>query len=149
MRRTFLRMRIVFSYRRRMAEELTLPDGVRATSQRRAVLRAVGESPGSFTVAELHDRARRIEPGLGLATTYRTLELLRSNGGVHPLLGEGRPTYVRCRPEHHHHLVCTSCGAVEETELCAAPSEAELQRRHGFRAAAHELDIYGTCRRCA
>ena len=37
------------------------------------------------------------------------------------------PTYVRCRPEHHHHLVCTSCGAVEETELCAAPSEAELR----------------------
>ena len=148
MRRTSLRMRIVFSYRRAVAGELTLPDGVRATAQRRAVLRAVGESPGSFTVAELHDRARRIEPGLGLATTYRTLELLRSNGGVHPLLGEGRPTYVRCRPEHHHHLVCTSCGAVEETELCAAPSEAELQRRHGFRPAAHELDIYGTCRRC-
>jgi len=36
-----------------------------------------------------------------------------------------------------------------ETELCAAPSEAELQRRHGFSPAAHELDIYGTCRRCA
>ena len=107
-------MRIVFSYARRVAGELTLPDGVRSTTQRLAVLRAVTESSGSFTVAELHDRA-----------------------------------YVRCRPEHHHHLVCTSCGGVEETELCAAPSDSELQRRHGFRPAAHELDIYGTCRRCA
>lgn len=104
---------------------------------------------GSFTVAELHDRARKLEPHLGLATTYRTVELLRASGGVHALLGEGRPAYVRCRPEHHHHLVCTSCGGVDETELCAAPSEAELRRRHGFRPAAHELDIYGTCRRCA
>ena len=142
-------MRIVFSYSRRVAGELALPDGVRTTAQRLAVVRAVAESPGSFTVAELHDRARRFEPRLGLATTYRTVELLRANGGVHPLLGDGRPTYVRCRPEHHHHLVCTNCGGVEETELCAAPSEAELQRRHGFRPAAHELDIYGTCRRCA
>jgi Fur family transcriptional regulator, ferric uptake regulator len=132
-----------------VADDLSLPDGVRATAQRRAVLRAVSEAAGSFTVAELHEHARRFEARLGLATTYRTLELLRSNGGVHPLLGEGRSAYVRCRPEHHHHLVCTTCGAVEETDLCAAPSEAELQRRHGFSPAAHELDIYGTCRRCA
>lgn len=142
-------MRIVFSYRRRVTNELSLPDGTRSTSQRLAVVRAVAESAGSFTVAELHERARRFEPGLGLATTYRTVELLRANGGVRPLLGEGRPTYVRCHAEHHHHLVCTSCGAVEETELCGAPSEAELERRHGFRSTTHELDIYGTCRRCA
>ena len=131
-----------------MKHALALPAGVRTTAQRQAVLRAVGESVGSFTVAELHDRARRLEPKLGLATTYRTVELLRASGGVHPLLGEGRPAYVRCRPEHHHHLVCTSCGGVEETELCSAPSAAELRRRHGFRPATHELDIYGTCRRC-
>ena len=117
--------------------------------QRRAVIRAVGEATTSFTVAELHERARKLVPGLGLATTYRTVELLRASGAVHPLLGEGRHSYVRCRPEHHHHLVCTTCGGVEETELCAAPSEADLRRAHGFRPAAHELDIYGTCRRCA
>lgn len=129
--------------------DLELPAGVRTTAQRRAVIRAVGEATTSFTVADLHERARRLVPGLGLATTYRTVELLRASGAVHPLLGEGRHSYVRCRPEHHHHLVCTTCGGVEETELCAAPSEADLRRAHGFRPAAHELDIYGTCRSCA
>ena len=133
----------------RLPDRLVLPAGTRATAQRLAVLRAVEESGGSFTVSELHERARRLEPRLGLATTYRTVELLRASGGVHPLLAEGRHAYVRCRPEHHHHLVCTRCGGVEETDLCAAPSEAELRRLHGFRPAAHELDIYGTCRRCA
>ena len=132
-----------------MSTRLSLPGAVRSTSQRLAVLRAVEESAGSFTVAELHDRARRFEPRLGLATTYRTVELLRAHGTVHPLLGDSRPAYVRCGPDHHHHLVCTACGGVEETELCAAPSEAELRRRHGFLPTAHELDIYGTCRRCA
>ena len=132
-----------------MASNLSLPDGVRSTAQRRAVVDAVAQAEGSFTVAELHEHARTLEPRLGLATTYRTLELLRASGAVHPLLAEGRHAYVRCRPEHHHHLVCTACGSVEETELCAAPSPAELQRRHGFRAETHELDIYGTCRSCA
>ena len=127
---------------------------MRLTSQRRVLLRLIADWHGSFTVAELHDRARQLEPGLGLATTYRTVELLRSSGAVqpllgHPLLGEGQHSYVRCRPEHHHHLVCTSCGGVEETELCAAPPAEELQRIHGFQPAGHELDIYGTCERCA
>jgi Fur family ferric uptake transcriptional regulator len=129
--------------------DLPLPVGVRLTAQRRAVLAEVAAARGRFTVAELHERARRREPRLGLATTYRTVELLRRSGAVHPLLGEGRPAYVRCGPTHHHHLVCTSCGTVEETDLCAAPDEAVFERVHGFRATAHELDVYGTCRRCA
>jgi Fur family ferric uptake transcriptional regulator len=132
-----------------VSDDLTLPHGVRLTSQRRVLLRLVAEWGGSFTVTELYERARRAEPGLGLATTYRTVELLRSSGSIHPLLGEGRHAYVRCGPDHHHHLVCTSCGGVEETELCAAPPAAELQRLHGFRPTGHELYIYGTCGRCA
>ena len=126
-----------------------LPADVRMTRQRRAVLAAIAEREGSFTVAELYDSVRRDEPSVGLATVYRTLELLRRTGDVRPLGSEGRPAYIRCRPGHHHHLVCLSCGAVEETELCAAPSAAELRRRHGFQAQSHEVDIYGTCARCA
>jgi len=116
------------------------------TPARRAVIEAVERRKGRFTVVEIFDGARRSHPALGLATTYRTIELLRRSGAVHPL---GEATYVRCRPEHHHHLVCTKCGGVEETDLCAAPSDAELERRHGFHAASHELDIYGVCARCA
>ena len=46
-------------------------------------------------------------------------------------------------------LVCLSCGSVEDTDLCANPSQQALTRRHGFRAESHELEIYGTCRNCA
>jgi Fur family ferric uptake transcriptional regulator len=129
--------------------DIALPPRTRMTPARRAVIDAVEARPGAFTVVEIFDRARSAHPALGLATTYRTIELLRRAGGVHPLAGAGRAAYVRCRPEHHHHLVCTSCGGVEETELCAAPSDEELRRRHGFRAQTHEVDIYGVCSRCA
>ncbi len=137
-----------------MAASIALPAGTRLTAQRRTILELVDGWSGGFTVADLYERGRAAEPGLGLATTYRTVELLRASGAIHPLLGEGPNVYVRCSAEHrhgghHHHLVCTSCGAVEETELCAVPAADELRRRHGFRASGHELDIYGTCRRCA
>jgi Fur family transcriptional regulator, ferric uptake regulator len=128
---------------------MALPPTLRLTPQRRAVLDAIGELRGGFTVVELYDLARRTEPRLGLATVYRTVDILRRTGSLRPLPGEGRPAYVRCHPGHHHHLVCLSCGTVEETELCAAPSDAEVHRHHGFQAEAHELDIYGTCAACA
>jgi Fur family transcriptional regulator, ferric uptake regulator len=125
---------------------LELPEAVRLTPQRRAVLDAIEAEGGSFSATDIYDSARGAEPSLGLATVYRTLDLLRTSGSVRQLAGA---TYVRCHPGHHHHLVCVSCGSVEETELCGAPSAAILKRRHGFRAETHELDVYGTCRLCA
>ena len=128
---------------------LALPGRARVTPQRRAVLDALEDWQGTFTVIELYDRARQGYPRLALATTYRTVDLLRRAGSVRPLPGTGRPTYVRCRATHHHHLICLSCGGVEETELCGAPEAAELKRRHGFSEASHEVDIYGTCAECS
>ena len=128
---------------------LRLPTSVRATPQREAIVAAVAETAGAFTVADIYDQARRVAPKLGLATVYRTIELLRREGQVRPLAGEGRPAYLLRPPGHHHHLVCLACGGVEETELCAAPPAAELERRYGFAAHGHEVDFYGTCRRCA
>jgi len=130
-------------------DELTLPPRTRMTAARRAVVDAIAARTDAFTVVEIFDAARETHPALGLATTYRTVELLRRAGSVHPLAGAGRAAYVRCTPEHHHHLVCVTCGGVEETDLCAAPSDAELERRHGFHAQGHEVDIYGVCKRCA
>lgn len=127
----------------------TLPARTRLTPQREAILDAIVSLGGAWTIVDVFDWARQQEPGLGLATVYRTIEVLVRAGSVRPLAGEGRPRYVRCRPGHHHHLVCVSCGSVEETDLCAAPPAAELVRRHGFAAESHEVDFYGMCARCA
>jgi len=122
---------------------------VRETRQRRAIAEALESFESAFTAVELHERARARQRGLGLATTYRTLELLRREGAVRPVPGSDRAEYIRCHPGHHHHLVCLRCGSVEETELCAAPTAAELKRKHGFRPEAHQVEIFGTCARCA
>jgi Fur family ferric uptake transcriptional regulator len=122
---------------------------MRETPQRRAIVTALDSFAGTFTATDLHERARAERQGLGLATTYRMLELLRREGAVRPVPGSTRGEYLRCHPGHHHHLVCLVCGSVEETDLCAAPSTAELKRKHGFRPEMHEVEIYGTCARCA
>ncbi len=128
---------------------IELPDGLRLTAQRRVLLELVDAWRGGFTVADLHEQARARDVRIGLATAYRTLDLLRAAGAVKQVAIGDRHVYVRCHEGHHHHLVCTSCGSVEHRELWAAPRAAELEQRHGFSPAGHELDIYGTCRRCA
>jgi Fur family ferric uptake transcriptional regulator len=126
-----------------------LPSEARATAQRRAIVDALESFDSTFTAAELHERARRASTSLGLATTYRTLELLRASGAVRSIPSMGGAVYIRCHPGHHHHLVCLRCGSVEDTDLCAAPTARELKRRYGFVPEAHEVEIYGTCARCA
>lgn len=121
---------------------LELPEGSRLTPQRRAVIEAIERTRGVFTIAELQATATAV----AAATVYRTVEILLGSGSLRRL---GDASYVRCHPGHHHHLVCVSCGAVEETELCAAPPERELKKRYGFAAKWHESDVFGTCKRCA
>ena len=119
---------------------------MRNTRQRTLLTELVSTQQHAFTAEQLWTAARESGGPVGLATVYRTLALLESGGRVRRL---DRGRFIACEPGHHHHLVCVSCGAVEETELCGAPSAAVLQRRHGFRAESHELDVYGLCARCA
>lgn len=95
---------------------------------------------------------------LPLSTTYRNLALLEQVGVVHRVLGSDDFTRYELAEaftgHHHHHLVCRSCGSVEDFE---APHQVEqglaaaisaFATGTGFRAETHRLDLLGTCARC-
>jgi Fur family ferric uptake transcriptional regulator len=114
--------------------------GYKATPQRLAVLGALA--------AEQHqtlDEIRARCPEVGLVTVYRTLDLLCEIGAVRRLdLGDG-PRYELAE-NHHHHLVCESCGAVSEFEEC--PLDLRRLQDVDFEVASHSLEIYGRCVVC-
>ena len=114
--------------------------GYKATPQRLAVLAALG--------AEQHQRLEEIRarcPEVGLVTIYRTLDLLAEIGAVRRLdLGNG-PRYELAE-DHHHHLICESCGDVTEFERC--PLDLGSLRGMDFEVSAHTLEIYGRCGTC-
>ena len=114
--------------------------GYKATPQRLAVLGAL--------MAEQHQTLEEIRarcPEVGLVTVYRTLDLLCEIGAVRRLdLGDG-PRYELAE-NHHHHLVCESCGAVSEFEEC--PLDLRRLQDVDFEVASHSLEIYGRCVVC-
>lgn len=118
----------------------------KSTRQRRLLADLISARGHAFTAEELWAAARETGSPVSLATVYRTLSLLEGSELVRRL---DRGRFIACEPGHHHHLVCVSCGAVEETELCSAPSLAEVRKRHGFVVQRHDADLYGICGACA
>jgi Fur family ferric uptake transcriptional regulator len=125
--------------------------GYQATPNRRLVAQLVASTDGHFTAADLLERGRRERVAIGRATVFRALDLLTTLHVVERLdLPSGSHAYVLCDPdEHHHHLVCSSCGRSEDIadgELVALIER--IGRRSGYQIEAHRLELFGTCPRC-
>jgi Fur family ferric uptake transcriptional regulator len=114
--------------------------GYKVTPQRLAILRALA--------AEQHQSLEEIRarcPKVGLVTIYRTLYLLSEIGVVRRLdLGDG-PRFELAE-DHHHHLICESCGEVSEFEKC--PLDLRRLRDMDFEISSHTLELYGRCADC-
>jgi Fe2+ or Zn2+ uptake regulation protein len=122
--------------------------GMRVTSQRVLVHRALGELDRHVTADELLAAVTERLPSVSLPTIYATLELLEELGMVRRLQRAGT-TLFDPRTEPHHHLVCTSCGSVED--LDAELDSAALERaagRHDFEPERVEAIVHGRCASC-
>jgi Fur family ferric uptake transcriptional regulator len=123
--------------------------GHRVTPSRRAVVAAVARAGSHFTVDDI---SRRL-PDVGRATVFRTMKLLLGLGVVCRVLLEDGSLHYRLSPagagEHHHHLVCSECGRVEDFFPCdVALLTDELARRTSYEIEGHWLELYGRCGAC-
>ena len=95
---------------------------------------------------------------LAQSSVYRNLVVLEHAGVVRRLVaagGSARYELAEDLTEHHHHLICTSCGTVEDLpapvglERTVQEATATLASRRGFRVRAHRVDMLGLCVRCS
>lgn len=122
------------------------------TTRQEKVRRALDESQGFRSAQEIYADLRSGGDKIGLTTVYRALQALSEAGEVDVLrTDEGEAVYRACRSaEHHHHLVCRSCGRTIEVAGPAVERWAEaVGAEHGFRDVTHTVEIFGTCADCA
>ena len=126
----------------------------RLTPNREAIVDVLVASSRPLTIPEV------LEAGHGLAqsSVYRNLVVLEQAGVVHRIVTSDEFARFELAEDlvgHHHHLICSSCGTVEDV-----PPNARLEQslRHavdqvaqatGFRTQTHRVDLVGLCRRCA
>jgi len=126
-------------------EALCQERGLRITEQRRVIARVLSESTDHPDVEKLHERAAAIDPGISIATVYRTVRLFEEAGILdrHDF-GDGRARYEAAPEAHHDHMIDVETGKVIEfvdPELEAL--QREIADRLGFRLVDHRMELYG------
>jgi len=125
--------------------------GYRLTPQRMMILSAIENSDDHISAEEIYAQVLAKYPHVNISTVYRTLELLKQLGLVTETdLGGGRVRYHPADKGHHHHLVCTECGAIIDLdESLLASLESTLLREYKFSADLRHLAIFGRCANCS
>lgn len=129
-------------------------EGQRMTEPRRLVIGAILARNGPFTSAELWAAIQTQAPAIGRATVFRTLDLLVRQGIVQRIhddpVGGRCHAYLACEAGHHHHLICSSCGAVAEFHEDQALDALirQVERHTAFRVDGHRLELIGRCPTC-
>ena len=126
--------------------------GYRSSGARAEVIDGLAELGCSVTAREIADLLRDKGSGVGLASIYRTLDLLDRLSLVQRFeVGEGVARYEPAHPggDHHHHIVCDTCGKVEAFEDEGLERAIRsLSDRASFGVAAHEVTLHGECPVC-
>jgi Fur family transcriptional regulator, ferric uptake regulator len=128
--------------------------GQRYTGRRQSVIDILVEAGSPQTIPEM----LRAAPRLPQSSVYRNLAVLEHAGVVRRIVTSGgfaRYELAEDLTEHHHHLVCSSCGSVQDftaptaLERSLGRAVSAVEDATGFSADHHRLDIVGTCTGCA
>lgn len=138
-------------------KELLKKKGLKVTNQRIKVLEVLSNSHDKhLTAEEIYEIIKADYPEIGLATVYRTIQLLLELNLVDRInLDDGFVRYEignmdeNREKHHHHHLICTECGKVLSFEDDLLD---ELEKRImdlvSFKVLDHEVKLYGKCKDC-
>jgi Fe2+ or Zn2+ uptake regulation protein len=129
--------------------------GQRYTRSRRAVIDVLASTGRPMTLPEI----LAADAQLAQSSTYRNLSELVDAGVVRRIITSDEFSHFELAEhltgDHHHHLICSNCGAVEdftvpnELEDLIDEASASIGRRRRFRIDHHRLDLVGVCAACA
>jgi Fur family ferric uptake transcriptional regulator len=105
----------------------------------------------NFTIDELWQEMRELDPHLGRATVYRSVEKLVTMGLLDRVdFADGTHLYRVCEENHHHHhLTCTQCHLVVEIDVCLPVEQLNaIGNKTNFNIEGHSLTLFGRCKSC-
>ena len=123
----------------------------RNTRQKELIAHVMSDLDSFETAQSIHERLTSRGERVGIATVYRNLQAMAEAGQVDTLRQGNETLYRVCADQdHHHHLVCRSCGRTVEFEIPGLEDwVAAAARRNGFTAVTHTVEVFGLCPSCA
>lgn len=126
--------------------------GYRATAPRQTIVESILGFDRAFSADDLIQHLSDVDPSVGRATVFRTLDMLVSLRLLDRLhAADGCHSYVlaHSRSQHYHHLICNSCGTVVPFESCNIEAlYPTVSRETDFQISSHMLELFGLCGSC-
>ena len=127
-------------------------NGLKYTKQREVLLQTLYNNSEHFTPEQLYLHIKERHPGLnvGIATVYRSLNLLEESGMVTSISfgAQGKKFELANKP-HHDHMICRQCGVIVEFEdQTIEKRQLAIAKEHGFKLTGHIMQLYGVCSEC-
>jgi Fur family transcriptional regulator, ferric uptake regulator len=128
-------------------------DGQRYTGNRREIVELLATGTGPVTIPEII----RARPDLAQSSVYRNLSILENAGVVHRIVTNdewARYELAEEFTEHHHHLICSNCGSVQDFTVSPVLEHQidsaldQIAASAGFTLSHHNLDLIGRCGTC-
>ncbi len=118
---------------------------MKMTGPRRVIARVLSQAADHPDVEELHRRSSGVDPGISIATVYRTVRLFDEAGILERHdFGDGRARYELADQEHHDHLIDLRTGTVVEfNDDKIEELQREVARRLGYKLVDHRLELFG------
>ncbi|PQM64451.1 MAG: transcriptional repressor [Rhodobacteraceae bacterium] len=119
--------------------------GLRMTDQRRIIAKTLQNSSDHPDVEELYSRAVIKDPGISIATVYRTVKLFEEAGILDRVeFNDGRSRYEDAERDHHDHLIDLQTGEILEffdNEI--EKLQEKISEKFGYKLLGHKLELYG------
>ena len=124
--------------------------GQRKTKQREIILALINQAPGPISVNEIAEQLSDKNITIGIATIYRTINLLEENKLIHCIrLQDAVQRYEKAGVPHHHHFHCEICDTVYDIEGCYLHFHDKDQKiPEGHKITSHEITFRGMCKNC-
>ncbi|MFA8440027.1 Fur family transcriptional regulator [Pueribacillus sp. YX66] len=135
---------MVKQYMERLKEK-----GYKQTDKREEILRIFVKEKRYLSAKEVLSFMQTVFPELSFDTVYRNLTLFEELEMLETTELNGERIYrLHCSDdEHHHHLICLSCGKSRMIELC--PLDALVEKPKEFTITDHKFELYGYCVECS
>jgi Fur family ferric uptake transcriptional regulator len=123
---------------------------LRLSHPRLLIYQELSNAERPLSPQELYQSLLKKKRRIGLTSIYRSLDLFESLGMVFKIINGSNVKYKLCELEnHHHHIVCKTCGNVVELDFCNISDWSnKVMESTGYQVTDHQLNFYGYCKNC-
>lgn len=129
-------------------DQILKDKGLSLTAVRLSLLDMIDKSPHS-DANDIFSKIKQTLPTVTIQAVYNNLNALSDAGIIREIKPKGKTSLYETRVnDNHHHVICRSCGKIEDTNCMGCAPCLTPENDHGFKVDEAEVVFWGICPAC-